>query len=91
MVVLALNGSVTIASLSGERVVPLSEFFNGKGKTAVDPRKEILTQIHFTTPSEKQGNSFLRLSKRGSLTIAVMILAVTVEADKKKMFSEMSV
>ncbi len=84
MPLLTFNGSVTIASLSGERVVPLSEFFNGKGKTAVDPRKEILTQIHFTAPTEKQGNSFLRLSKRGSLTIAVLILAVVVEADKKE-------
>ncbi len=84
MPLLTFNASVTIASLDGERVVPLTEFFNSKGKTALDPRKEILTQVQFTIPNENQGNSFLRLSKRGSLTIAVLILAVVVEADKKE-------
>jgi len=84
MPLLALNASVTIASQNGDRVVPLSEFFYGKGKTALDPRKEILTKIHFTTPRENEGNSFLRLSKRGSLTIAVLIFAAVVEADKEE-------
>jgi CO/xanthine dehydrogenase FAD-binding subunit len=84
MPLLALNASVTIASQNGDRVVPLSEFFLGKGKTALDPRREILTKIHFTAPRENEGNSFLRLSKRGSLTIAVLIFAAVIEADKEK-------
>jgi carbon-monoxide dehydrogenase medium subunit len=84
MPLLALDASVTIASQEGERTVPLTEFFHGKGKTAVESRKEILTQIRFTALKENQGSSFLRLSKRGSLTIGVLIFAAAVEADKSK-------
>ena len=84
MPLLALNATVTIASQKGDRVVPLTEFFHGKGKTALDPRREILTKIHFAVPGENEGNSFLRLSKRGSLTIAVLIFAAVIEADREK-------
>jgi carbon-monoxide dehydrogenase medium subunit len=82
MPLLALDASVTIASKNGDRVVPLDEFFLGYGKTAVDPRREILTKIQFPMPKNNQGNSFLRLSKRGALTIGVLILSAAVEADK---------
>ena len=82
MPLLALDASVTIASPDGDRVIPLAEFFLGKGKTALDCHKEILTQIRFTALKKNQGSSFLRLSKRGSLTIAVLILAAVIEADK---------
>ena len=83
MPLLALDASVTVASHEGDREIPLSEFFHGVGKTAVNPRKEILRKIQFAIPKDNEGNSFLRLSKRGSLTIAVMILSAVVEADKK--------
>ena len=84
MPLLALDASVTIASPHGDRVIPLAEFFLGKGKTALDCRQEILTQIRFTALKKNQGSSFLRLSKRGSLTIAVLIFAAVIEADKTK-------
>jgi carbon-monoxide dehydrogenase medium subunit len=84
MPLLALDASVTIASENGDRVIPLSDFFHAKGKTALDSRKEILTRIRFTALKENQGSSFLRLSKRGSLTIGVMIFAAVVEADKRE-------
>jgi carbon-monoxide dehydrogenase medium subunit len=82
MPLLALNASVTVASQDGDRVIPLTDFFHGKGKTALDSRREILTQIRFAALKENQGSSFLRLSKRGSLTIGVLIFAAVVEADR---------
>jgi carbon-monoxide dehydrogenase medium subunit len=82
MPLLALNASVTIASQNGDRVIPLADFFLGKGKTSLDCRREILTQIRFSALKKNQGSSFLRLSKRGSLTIGVLILAAVIEADK---------
>jgi carbon-monoxide dehydrogenase medium subunit len=82
MPLLALNASVTVASQNGDRVIPLTEFFHGKGQTALDCRREILTKIRFTALKENQGSSFLRLSKRGSLTIGVLILAAVVKADR---------
>ena len=84
MPLLALNASVTIASQNGDRVIPLTEFFLDKGKTALDWRRELLKQIRFTALKKNQGSSFLRLNKRGSLTIGVLIFAAVVEADKKE-------
>jgi len=81
---LALDASVTIASKEGERVVPLPEFFLDKGKTAMDCGREILTQIRFPAMGEHQGGCHLRLSKRRSLTISVLVLAAVVRIDPKK-------
>lgn len=80
---LALNASVTIASQDSERRVPLSEFFLDKGKTAIDCRREILTRISFEATKENQGSSHLRLSKRRSLTIAVLVWATVVTVDRR--------
>jgi len=79
---LALNASVTITSQEGDRVIPLTEFFLDKGKTALDCHREILTQIHFAALKKNQGSSHLRLSKRRSLTVAVLIFAAVVEVDE---------
>ncbi len=78
---LALNGSVTIASKEGERDVPLSGFFKEKGGCVLDCGKEILTRISIPVFQENQGGSYLRLSKRQSLTIAVLVSAVVVRVN----------
>lgn len=82
MPLLAFEAEVTISSRDGDRIVALTEFFQGKEKTVIDHRKEILTRIQFHGLRENQADCYLRLSKRGSLTIAVLILSAVVEADK---------
>ena len=81
---LALNASVLIVSREGQRVVPLTEFFLDKGRTAIDCRKEILIQIKFPAIQSNQGCCHLRLSKRQSLTIAILVLAAVVKVDPQK-------
>lgn len=81
---LALDATVTVASKEGERMVRLPEFFLDKGKTAMDCRREILTQIRFPAMDENQGGCHLRLSKRRSLTISVLVLAAVVGIDSRK-------
>ncbi len=81
---LALDASVTVASQQGDRVIPLMEFFLDKGKTALDCRREILTQISFAALKKNQGSSHLRLSKRQSLTVAVLTFAAVVEVDQSQ-------
>ncbi len=83
MPLLALDASVTIVSAEGKRVVPLADFFLGKEKTVLDRYKEIVSHIQFPVPGENQGDNYQRLSKRGSLTIAVLILSAVVEADRE--------
>ena len=81
MPLLALNASVTIASTEGERVVDLPQFFQGGNQTAVDSRREIITQISFSALGKNQGCCYLRLSKRRALTIAILVLATVVDVD----------
>jgi carbon-monoxide dehydrogenase medium subunit len=81
---LALNASVLIASREGQRVVPLTEFFLDKGRTAIDCRREILIQIKFPAMQGNQGSCHLRLSKRQSLTIAILVMAAVVKVDPQK-------
>ncbi len=82
---LALDSRVTVLSPKGTREIPLEEFFLGQGRTAVDPRREILTQIRFPALQKNQGGAFLRLSPRKSLSLPILAVAsvVTMEPEKK--------
>ena len=81
---LALNASVLIASREGQRIVPLTEFFLDKEQAAIDSRREVLLQIKFPAMQANQGGCHLRLSKRQSLTIAILVTAVVVKVDPQK-------
>ncbi|NQU65742.1 MAG: xanthine dehydrogenase family protein subunit M [SAR324 cluster bacterium] len=81
---LALDATVTILSRNGERTVPLTDFFVGLGKTAVDCTREILTRIQFKGLAENEGGCFLRLAKRKALTLPMLVLAAVVNADSQK-------
>ena len=86
---LALNARVTIASRNGNRVIPLTEFFLGPGKTVLDSSKEILTRIQFKTLGENQGGCYLRLSKRQALALPMLVCSSVVRvASKKKVIEE---
>ena len=81
---LALQASVILASKTGERMVPLTEFFLSVGKTVLDGRREILTEIRFTGLQSNQGGSYLRLSKRKALTLPMLVAAAVVTVDPGK-------
>jgi CO/xanthine dehydrogenase FAD-binding subunit len=81
---LALDASVAIASVEGERTVPLSEFFLDVGKTALDPAREILTRIEFSALGDNQGCCYQRLAKRKALTLPMLVCAVRVTVDPRQ-------
>ena len=88
---LALGASVDIFSEGGEREVSLTEFFLDQGSTAVDPRREILIRIRFPALLENQAGSYLRLSKRRSLSLPILAVATVVDIDpEKKMFKDVA-
>jgi carbon-monoxide dehydrogenase medium subunit len=88
---LALNARVKIFSEKGEREVLLTEFFLDQGRTAIDSRKEILTQIRFPALRENQGGCYLRLSKRKALSLPILALATVVDIDpQNKMFKDVA-
>lgn len=84
---LALDAEVTIASLEGTRVAPLSEFFLGVGKTALDSSREILTSIRFKALGDNQGSAYLRLGKRKAMTLPILVCAVVATASGQKIES----
>ena len=78
---LALEARVAIASRDGERVVPLSGFYQDRGRTAVDPRREIITRIEVPVLKPHQGQAHQRLGKRKALTLPMLVGAVSVTVD----------
>jgi aerobic carbon-monoxide dehydrogenase medium subunit len=81
---LTLNAKVTILSKGGEREVPLTHLFPGKGRPALDCRREILTRIRFPALQNNQGGCYLRLSMRRALALPMLVSATVVTVDPVK-------
>ncbi|MBI5586294.1 MAG: xanthine dehydrogenase family protein subunit M [Deltaproteobacteria bacterium] len=89
---LALGASVVLASRTGERTVPLTDFFLDLGKTVLNNDREILTEIRFPGLQAYQGGSYFRLSKRKALTLPMLVAAAVVTVDPgRKIFRETAI
>jgi xanthine dehydrogenase iron-sulfur cluster and FAD-binding subunit A len=81
---MALGAKVTLRSASGERVVPLDEFFTGVRKTVMKP-DEMLVDIRFPALDPKiQKAAFIKLGLRNAQAIAVVNVAVVLTMDGDK-------
>lgn len=78
---LVMDAEVRILGPSGERVVPLKEFFLGPGKTVLS-KSEILTEIRIPPFKGKTGTAFIRLS-RASMDIAKISIAVLLQLEDR--------
>ena len=78
---LVLDASVKLVSKSGERLVPLREFFVGPGETVRQPN-ELLTEVIVPLPPSHSGYSFYKLSVRRYMDIAIVNAAAFVAVNE---------
>jgi carbon-monoxide dehydrogenase medium subunit len=79
---LVLESNLKIARDGHERIVSLTDFFLGPGKTVLAP-DEILTEIQIPFPS-KRGACFMKLGRRSMFTLSVVSAAASVSLDSDR-------
>lgn len=81
---LALNAAVTLVSVAGERSLPLVDFLQGPGQTAL-AADELIHHISFARMPGTTRSLFLKLGNRQGMAIAVVNAALLVqfEADHR--------
>lgn len=83
-VLLALEATVRVAGLAGERLIPLAEFFRGYRVTALEPGEVIVSvQIPRELPagaSRRLSQSY-KVGKRGTDDISIVAAAYCVDLD----------
>jgi carbon-monoxide dehydrogenase medium subunit len=75
---MALNAEVTLRSVRGARVVPLSAFYTGVRKTVMQP-DELMTEISFRALAPHQRGTYIKLGLRRAQAISVVNCAVVIE------------
>jgi xanthine dehydrogenase iron-sulfur cluster and FAD-binding subunit A len=77
---LALDAAVTLASLAGERTIPLDDFFTGFRATGIEPG-ELITAIEFPAMSSPEDGVWVKLGNRSAQAISVVHLGIVVDRD----------
>ncbi len=77
---LSLDADIVVRTPSEEKIVKLSDFFLGPGKTILSDQ-DLLTCIRFKKPHGRWGSSFLKLGKRKGMAISIASVAVYLHLD----------
>jgi carbon-monoxide dehydrogenase medium subunit len=78
----ALNAAAKISGESGERSLPLEEFFRGPGQTVMSP-DEILTEITIPKTTAQVVGEYIKFSPREMMDLAYVGVAVVYDLSEK--------
>lgn len=84
-VFLALDAQLRLASLTGERVIPLANFFKGYRQTNLQPGEVIVSVIiprTLTPGASRRLSQSYKIGKRGTDDISIVAAAFTVDLDE---------
>jgi N-methylhydantoinase B len=87
---LALDASVEVASVRGQRTLPLGAFITGNRSTALAP-DELLTAVHVPPQSDEARSTFLKLGARSYLLISIVSVAAVVSCGGDGRVSEAAI
>jgi CO/xanthine dehydrogenase FAD-binding subunit len=80
-VVAALDGTLRVASATGERTITADDFFLAYLTTALDPT-ELLLEIHLPAAPHGSGATFMEISRRhGDFALVGLACVLTLEPD----------
>lgn len=74
---MALDATVKLKSATGERELPVVEFFRGPGEISIEPN-ELLVSLFIETPAPWSGGSYIKLGARKTLEISMVNVATLI-------------
>ncbi|MBC8509211.1 MAG: FAD binding domain-containing protein [Chloroflexi bacterium] len=77
----ALDAQAEVAGLDGRRRVPMEELFLGPGRSALDPRGELLVGFYVPLKESNQASTFKRIMRPQGVAIAILNTAVWLQRD----------
>lgn len=78
----AMNASIVAVSKTGERQIPIDEFFLGPGRNALEAT-EIAKEILVPAPAPRSGVSYQKISPRSKVDIAAVNVGTMVTVDEQ--------
>ncbi len=75
---LVLDAKVKVNGIDTEKLVPLTKFFVGPGKTILGPR-EMLTEIQFSLIQPDEKSCWIKMGRRAAFTLSVISVATWVK------------
>lgn len=78
---MALDASLVLKSVRGERIVKINDFYTGVRKTVLQP-DEMLIEIQFQGLKENQKGTFIKLALRRAQAISIVNLAVVLSFER---------
>ncbi len=78
---IALGAQVTLASVSGKRLIPLDEFYTGVRGTILEPG-EMMVDLSFPALNDGEVGTFIKLGLRNAQAISLVNAAIVLGLDE---------